>query len=359
LSDALLIHFIIGGFASLGMLYSAGILLKSYMGNKLRISIYLAIANISLAVWAVHSTLYPSVSDLDTACIMYEIGVIASYFGMFMVFVFVERAKKGSVSVSKSFVYGTLFGAISFLLLARVPPPNGFAMNTIPDFGYYAAAQVPFIILQLIFMLSVAIQFTKMTYEMFRHSDVKNKQQPLLLLIGSFIAFYGAMIAIVMVEIFFVPSMILLVVAIGVFIIAISFTKDPRVAYILPYDVVLLGILDETGVPIYTHKFMSVDINESVFTGALSAITTLMKHALGTKESIDLVEAGEYKIILELREKIGGYIITNRGGKILRDGLTNILDNIEKIITEEKDEKTFENETNALVKKYLGFLRGV
>lgn len=48
-----------------------------------------------------------------------------------------------------------------------------------------------------------------------------------------------------------------------------------------------------------------------------------MKHALGTKESIDLVEAGDFKILLELREKLGGYIITNRGGPILRRGLTN------------------------------------
>ncbi len=294
MSDALLIHFIIGRFASFGMLYSAGILIRSYLRNRLQISIYLALANIFLAIWAINSTIYPSVQDIDLACNIYEIGVISSYLGIYSVFVFVERAKKGSVSVTKSLIYGMLLGAIAFLLLARVPPPNGYIMNSIPDFGYYAAAQVPFLILQLVFMLSVAIMFTHMVYEILKHAGEQHRKQAILLLIGSIIAFYGAIIAIVLVEMFFVPSMILLVVAIGIFIIAIAFTKDPRIAYKLPYDVTLLGILDQSGVPIYTHKFKDVDINESVFTGALSTITTLMKHALGTKESIDLVEAGDF-----------------------------------------------------------------
>ena len=357
LSDVLILHFIIGGFAALAMIYSVAILLKSYRNTKLRITNYLALAIVFLAIWAINSTIYPALTDFDMVCNIYEAGVISSYLAMFTIFIFVERATKGSVNYKMSFCYGILFGGISYLLILRVPPPLGYGMNYIPDFGYYGSAQIPFIILQLLFVLSVGILFTKMSYDILKHTEESKRQQAWLLLIGSAIAFYGGIIAIIMVEILFVPSMILLVIAIGIIIIAISFTKDPRVAYMLPYDVVLLGVLNESGVPIYTHKFKNVDIDESIFSGALSAIATLMKHALGTKESIDLVETGRYKIILELREKLGGYVIANQGSKILREGLTNLLNALEDKIDSEKEQ--FETVAANNIKRYFGFLKGV
>jgi len=312
------------------------------------------------------STFYPIAPSESIADILYIIGVISSYIGIFGIFLFVEIIRSEEINALRLFFLSALFGAINFLLINKIPAPIGFAMPLKENFGFYAKAQTPFLVVQVAFILTVAVEFTLTTIEMLRKSDTKKRHnQSLILLIGSSVAFYGAMVALVVVELVFVPSLVLLMTAIGFFITAFSFLMDPYVAYFLPYDVSLLVVVNRAGVPIYSHRFTEIEIDEELFSGAVKAITTLMQETLKTKEGVQFVRIGSFKLVIELKEQISAFMITNRESKILKQALASFL---ERFIQEFKSKKPSMDdgfvvssdfqEAEKLVQHHLGFLKG-
>lgn len=363
-TDELILHFGIGFTSTAIMLIAGFFLLRSYAKIKMKASLFLAFSTIAGGVWAFGSTIYPAMPTSSFASTIYIIAVIASYVMFSLIFVFVEYVKGDKIGSFRMYINGALFGAITFLLIARIGAPIGFDMPLRADFGFYAAAQVPFLILQLVFFLHVGIEFTKMGLEMLRYADTKKrKRQTVILLIGSTIAFYGSLAALIMVEIIFIPSIVLLVAAIGVSLLAISFGMDPKVAYFLPYDVSILVVLDESGKPLFTYRFSGIEMDEILFSGAISAITSLMKESLKTKESIKLVEMESRRLVLDLRERVSAFVITNRSGQVLQAGLSAFMDAFqEEFKTQlEKEEICDISEfygSKMLVQQYLGFLQG-
>jgi hypothetical protein len=364
LQTTLELHFIIGSLSSAMMALMGFFLLRSYAKIRMRASLFVAIGTIGGAIWALCSTIYPSVPDVDTASTIYIIGVLASYVMINLIFVFTELIKMDKVRPSRGFFNGALTGAITFLLLMRIAPPVGFGMPFVSGFGYYAAAQLPFLVLQLVLILNVAFGFTATALQMRRSADTqKRRRQTLTLLVGSSIAFYGAIVALVLVEIIFIPSLVLLVTAIGISLVALSFGRDPEVAYFLPYDVSILVVLGESGMPLFTHRFSKIEINEVMFSGAISAISSLMKESLKSREAIKLVQMESHSLVLDLRANISAFVMTNRGGAVLQAGLSAFLTAFsnqfrEQLTTQQTHDLNVFAPASELVYKYLGFLRG-
>ncbi|MHA1684856.1 MAG: hypothetical protein ACTSYD_00460 [Candidatus Heimdallarchaeaceae archaeon] len=359
------IHLIIGSFSSLFIIFVSILLFRSYSRIKIQSTGVFALGTIFLAVWAIMSTFYPIASTKNIADIMYIIGVIASYLGMFSIFLFLELIRSESINPIRLFVLSAFFGAICFLLINKIPEPIGFSMPLKKDFGYYAAAQLPFLVVQVGFILTVAVEFTITTIEMIKKSDIhKRRTQSIILLIGSSVAFYGAMVALVVVELIFVPSLVLLMTAIGFFITAFSFLMDPYVAYFLPYDVSLLVVVNRAGIPVFSHHFSEIEIDEELFSGAVKAITTLMQETLKTEEGVQFVRIGNVKLVIELKEQISAFVITNRESGVLKEALASFL---ERFVAEYKQKTALKEgfvvaeefrKADELVRQYLGFLRG-
>ncbi len=357
-------HFIIGFLSSAMMALAGYFLLRSYARIRMKASLFLALGIISGTIWAICSTVYPSMLDVDLATLLYIIGVIASYSMVSLVFVFVELINRDNVRSSQSYFNGALVGAIVFLLVMRLGPPLGFEMPFVTGFGYYARAQLPFLIIQLLVILNVAFGFTTTVLQMRRAADTTNRhRQTQTLLVGSSIAFYGAIIALVLVEVVFIPSTVLLVTAIGFSIVAISFGRDPEVAYFLPYDVSILVVLSDSGIPLFTHRFSKIELNEVMFSGAISAISLLMKESLKSREAIKMIQMENHSLVLDLRANIGAFVITNRGGPVLQTGVSAFLTAFsdrfsEKLQSHQINDLNVFIPADELVRKYLGFLRG-
>ncbi len=358
------IHFIIGFLSSAMMALSAFFLFRSYTRIRMKASLILALGVVNMTIWAVCSTIYPSIPDVYIASLLYIIAVIASYATISLVFVFGELIKQDKVRPLRSYINGALVGAIVFLLVMRLGPPLGFEIPFVTGFGYYAAAQLPFLVIQLLLILNVAFGFTATTLQMKRAADTtRRRRQTVTLLVGSSIAFYGAIVALVVVEIIFVPSTVLLVTAIGFSMMAISFGRDPEVAYFLPYDVSILVVLGESGMPLFTHHFSKIELNEIMFSGAISAISLLMKESLKSREAIKMIQMESRTLVMDLRSNIGAFVITNRGGPILQAGVSAFLTAFSdqfsnKFIGQQVIDLNVFAPAVDLVRKYLGFLRG-
>ncbi len=360
----LVLHFIIGLFSASMMVLAGSFLIRSFAKNKIQATFIFAGSLILGGVWAICSTIYPAMVTAESANIVYIVGVVASYLMMALIFIFIEMIKHDKVRPLPTFIYGGLFGAISFLLIAQVGPPIGFDMPIKAEFGYYAAAQVPFLILQLLFLLTVAIAFTRTVISMVRVADdPKRRLQTISLLVGSSVGFYGAILALVVVEIVFVPSLVLLVTAIGLSLVAMSFGRDPDIAYLLPYDVSILVVLGSSGTPLYTHRFTQIQLNEILFSGAISAISSLMKESLETRESIKLVEMESRSLVINIRKHVTAFVITNKSGAVLQTGLAGFLDAFalkfkDVLVPGEYPQQEAFASADELVIRYLGFLRG-
>lgn len=360
------LHLTIGSFSSLFILFVSALLFRSYFKVKIQSTLIFAIGTIFIAIWAVMSTFYPIAASENIADIMYIIGVISSYIGLGSIFIFLELIRAEEINVFRLFLLSAFFGAIAFLLINRIPEPFGFEMPYRENFGYYAAAQLPFLVVQLAFILTVAIEFTLTTVEMIKKSDMsKRRRQSIILLIGSSIAFYGAIVALVIVELVFVPSLVLLVTAVGFFITAFSFLMDPYVAYFLPYDVSLLVVVNRAGIPIFSHHFSQIEIDEELFSGAVKAITTLMQETLKTKEGVEFVKIGNVRLVIELKEQTSAFLITNKESPVLQQALAMFLEQF--ILKYKNTEHSLQEgfvvadnfvQAEGLVRQYLGFLKG-
>ncbi|MHA1733407.1 MAG: hypothetical protein ACTSU5_15780 [Promethearchaeota archaeon] len=116
------------------------------------------------------------------------------------------------------------------------------------------------------------------------------------------------------------------VLAIGTLLVAASYITHPRVAVVQPQNIYKLFVILESGLPVFSHEFSGeVEIDDTLLSGALNAITSLMTEAVGVNESLDQIRFGDRVLLVSIREKIAGILITDQPTTFLRDGLDNFL----------------------------------
>lgn len=106
----------------------------------------------------------------------------------------------------------------------------------------------------------------------------------------------------------------------------------------------------------------SKGVNELLISGMISAISSFMCEALGIKSQLKEINTGDHYILLDLRDKIGVFIVTNTSSRTLKIALekfTNFFETefakyLEKKVVDLDDFKT----AASAVEKYFGFLPG-
>jgi hypothetical protein len=158
---------------------------------------------------------------------------------------------------------------------------------------YLTNLNMLFIVLLIIFLISVAVYYVLVIY---MNAPTSLKKQSGLAFIGAMVFGYGNMfLANSRLEMLF-PGCTALASVIGYSIYAISFAREPRLAYILPFRVISLTVFETSGgIPLFSHTWKKSGelVDESLFSGMLQGIGLVLDEAIeaGDIESIKMNRA--------------------------------------------------------------------
>lgn len=124
-----------------------------------------------------------------------------------------------------------------------------------------------------------------------------------------------------------VPGFDAVVFAIAAVLFTIVFVKKPQLAYILPFKVLRLTIIDTvSGIPLFTHDWGRVGeiIDESLFSGMFQGISSFLNEAL-QKGNVREIVLDEATLILNrsLEFNAACILVTTKATPSLRAALRN------------------------------------
>ncbi|MBD3254212.1 MAG: hypothetical protein GF383_03925 [Candidatus Lokiarchaeota archaeon] len=357
-----IIHLVVGNIAIVILILLSLAVLSKYRKDKIPATLIFSLFFISILIWAICSTYYPFTTAQRLAVILYCIGVFFSYLGFFNLFLFSNLVKSGSINLKLGVYFSFLLGTILMLLITG---ENIFyEMIFYSNFGYYAKALLFFLIIQFAFILPVGILFIDACFQMVRKSKTKkHKTQTRLTFLGSLIGIPGAIIALAIVEIIFIPSLVLLVSALGLLIFALGYLQNTQLAYLVPYQCYRIIVIKKSGITCYAKNFEGEQkINDNLISGAISAISSIMESALGFKSELKVIKLLNAVMILDLREGFSGILISNKFSTVLKNALTSFLNQFQEkfyplVKTSDMclDEKT-EQKVDNLTRNIFSFL---
>ncbi len=185
-------------------------------------------------------------------------------------------------------------------LLLYVPFEVGVSNIVVPitfsngELGLNISGKFAFIVIVLIVfnMTLWALYF----FKIYRQSPRKLKNYAFFNLSGAIImGLVAGALSISSLAVAF-PGINRLFVAIGAIIMTISFRKEEKLAFVLPFKTLRLIVLDtRSGIPIFTHSWIKTDksIDDVIFSGVLQGVTSIINESLnrGDVQEINLEKA--------------------------------------------------------------------
>ena len=115
--------------------------------------------------------------------------------------------------------------------------------------------------------------------------------------------------------------------AIGILIVAVVLIKEPKLAYILPFKVYRLLIMDtHSGIILYKHDWneLKAESSENIFSGMLQAISTMFDHTIN-KGNVREINFDEAILTLKISKKapVACILISSSISRTLRSSFNN------------------------------------
>ncbi len=131
-----------------------------------------------------------------------------------------------------------------------------------------------------------------------------------------------------------IPGSALAIISCGALLMSIAFVAQPKLAFVLPFKATSLTVIEaNSGIPLFTHSWSKKEdlIDESVFSGMLSGITSFVDIALG-KGNIREIHLDQAILILERHEKspVAYVLVATKSSPSLRNALNSFAEKFSK-----------------------------
>lgn len=223
------------------------------------------------------------------------------------------------------------------------------AMGALVLFAQSAGGEVFLLLIGLYFIIMTLWAYRILNTSLIYTTEIEGEKQIRQIKIGLVIAYLGtagsyAVDVFVLANtgaeqatrglfLYFIPHVMLTA---GTVFIALSVIARPRVAIVNPQQIYQLFVILDSGLPLFSYKFSGGQgIDETLISGALNAITNLMKEAAGVEENLDSVRFGDRTLIVGVRGRVFAILIADRVSRFLREGLDNFLQTFETQYHEE------------------------
>ncbi|MBY9007332.1 MAG: hypothetical protein KGD63_11300 [Candidatus Lokiarchaeota archaeon] len=116
---------------------------------------------------------------------------------------------------------------------------------------------------------------------------------------------------------------------IGSIIILYSIIREPKLLYILPFEVYRISIRNHEGYPLFNHNWYDSNISEKIFTGFLNSIEIMSEEIMNIGGILD-INLNKGILILYHSENITTGLITSKASKLLRECVLTFSNGFEK-----------------------------
>ncbi len=251
---------------------------------------------------------------------LYRAGIIASAPLTFAIMALVDSVSRQKVDPLKLFVVT----AASSALVIYAFEPGSIALNTSLLGEIDPALRGNFMVSgSLIFLLAGLMWLLYMGKIHFR-APPGIKKYSKINFAGAIIAGPGSIIAFATGFVWIIPGTDYLLIGIGAFLCAYAFAHQPKLGYVLPFNVYRLMVVDiEAGITLYTYDWDESGLVDSfLFSGALQGVCTILQESVGKGSVQDIHFDQGVLVIQRVKDHpVAFVLIASRSSPILQDAL--------------------------------------
>ena len=130
---------------------------------------------------------------------------------------------------------------------------------------------------------------------------------------------------------FFFPIFLIiypLVSSLGISTFMIAIIKEPKLLYILPFEINRILVKDREGFPLFDHDWSDSTISDNIFSGFINAVQIMSEEVINKGGILDII-LSDGILILRESEFITLGLIASKPSKLLRESLINFSDEFE------------------------------
>ena len=243
-----------------------------YIKYKYQFFLYLVIAMAGMFFWA----LFEGISLLILSIPLHILGIYFMYVCMYAFLLGLDILSKNVFGMAKYALYGAIIGAG---ILSSLLDPNAveqfIGLNGDERLYFTGTFELLFILSGFIWMIYMAIGIVRLI----RHSPppMKKKANLLYMII---ILQLGLLLLMFFEVIDKYPGIDALIISLMIFFFIITFYREPRLAFILPFKVLRLTVIHtESGIPLFVHhwKAKSNTVDDVLYSGMVQGICMIIK----------------------------------------------------------------------------------
>lgn len=146
----------------------------------------------------------------------------------------------------------------------------------------------------------------------------------------------------------------------GNYYIYIGYIRYRNPAVIQPQRIDRFVIISEDGLPIYRFdiELETTSITDTLFSGALTAITSVLKESSNIVGDLKTIEIGDHFLIVNVKGPLTGVLFSFRTTQFLREATISLMKNIEKNVQIDELHRISDKQISQIdhyVKQALGF----
>ncbi|MFX1538942.1 MAG: hypothetical protein ACFFDI_32550 [Promethearchaeota archaeon] len=321
--------------------------------------LYLALDWIGLFFWLTLTTistiLLLSGIEIQVPYMQMTLATFLGYIGyfillpgtLFLVF-FVDHVNRISIDPLKTAIFGLITATV---LITALAPGQTAKVVTIDT--YFAAA---------ILYTFRSLLWTYYAIKIYIYSPKDLERDSLMVLVGTIIM--GIIPAFNIITRFIPPGMGIneILFLIGIAIMAIPFSYQPRIFFLIPYKTSRLAVFNDDGALLYSHRWVSAkdaSTDEVFFSEKVKGLGTILKEPMKFK-SIREIHLDQSAVVIKRINGLSFVLVTLKTSNFLINSLNSFSekfvkkfeDTLPEAITKEEDYKTASN----LISEFFQFI---
>ena len=138
-----------------------------------------------------------------------------------------------------------------------------------------------------------------------------------------------------------------LFISIGVFMIGLSYISYKQAAFLQPQRIEILLVINKAGLPLLEYEFIQNTLggDTNLISGAITAISALMKESLGVSSEVEKIQFHEKELLLKFSKGVAFILITSRTSSFLNTSLANFSEKFLQIFEKEIDSTLVNTDT--------------
>lgn len=271
-------------------------------------------------LFATLMSIFYGLSDLFLSIPLFLLSIYLFIPMGFCIIFLIDSISRESIDPIKLMTLGMISMAILFFSI----DPNSVVIGTFPN-GEWRVFFNDFMlfVMSLLFLMDGSL-YVYYVAKIYRDAPKNLKIQALLLLLSGinlgFIA-PGSIIRLLNI----IPGIHIALFSVGILISGIIFCFYPKLAYVLPFKVLRLAIIEtNSGIPLFTHNWESgtTEIDPLLFSGMMHAIGQFIRESLN-KGNVREIHLDEAILILKRSNQfpVVCVLVSTNSSKILRETL--------------------------------------